>query len=85
MQFIIEDAVKPRTLKNSTISIPNSFYTSKILGRDIEANAGYVVNNIIKSKNTLIDMWDKQHPLIHTWLLISSISICCLSAVLYFL
>jgi hypothetical protein len=83
MQFIIEDAVKSRTLKDSAISIPNSHYTSKILEKNIEVNLGYLESKIRKS--TIMEMWDKQHPLIHTWLLISSISICCLSAVLYFL
>lgn len=85
MQFIIEDAVKSRTLKDSAITIPSSLYTSKILGKNIEANADYVIDSIRKNKNTLMEMWDKQHPLIHTWLVLTSVSICLLSALLCFL
>lgn len=83
MQFIIEDAVKSRTLKDSAMTIPNSLYTSKMLEKNFEVNAGYF--DLKAHKNTLIDMWDKQHPLIHTWLVITSTSICLLSALLYFL
>lgn len=83
MQFMIEDAMKPRTLKESAISVPNSIYMSKVLGKDIEVNAGYYEDRV--HKNALKEMWSKQHPLIHTWLVLSSISICFLSALLYFL
>lgn len=37
----------------------------------------------IKKNFILIDMWNKQHPIIHTWFLLSSISICCMSALFF--
>lgn len=79
MQFTLEETVKPRVLKNSTISIPNSLYTSKIPAADIETEA-CCIND---SANVFVEIWSKQHPLIHTWLVLSSISICFLSALFF--
>lgn len=33
--------------------------------------------------NALMQIWNEQHPIIHTWLLLSSISICFLFAVFF--
>lgn len=80
MQFILEKGAKPKTLGDSAISIPNSIYTSKIFGKDLDINYCYSSNN---TENILSKLLTKQHPLIHTWLVLSSISICFLSALFF--
>lgn len=79
MQFTSENAVKTDVLKKSLVSVPSSFNTGKILGENVDINANYMEN----SENPFKGLWDKQHPLIHTWLLLSSISICFLSALFF--
>lgn len=79
MPFTIAEA-QPKTLKNSTMTLPKSLYATNILGKGVEADAGYCVNT---SNNSLLALWNNQHPLIHTWLLLSSISICFLSALFF--
>ncbi len=76
MQLTIEEA-KSKVLKNSVVSIPNSL-TNKIFGKDSEFDTRHCPN--IVHANEFKDLWNTQHPLIHTWLLLSSISICFLSA-----
>ena len=40
-----------------------------------------LLNQTAIEKNfTVKEVWNKQHPIIHTWFLLSSISICCVSA-----
>lgn len=80
MQFTIEEAAKSKSLRNSAVSIPNSIYTDKLLGKDLEIDLCYCGND---SENILAGIWNKQHPLIHTWLVLSSISICFLSALFF--
>lgn len=80
MQFTVEKTAKAKTLKDS-VSIPNSLYTSKIFGTDNEIDKCYQMNNTQGS--TLVEMWNQQHPLMNTWLVLSSISICFLSALLF--
>lgn len=82
MKFAIEDSTDLKTFKDASVSIPKTLYSSKVLSEDIELNAGYVESAF--QKNTLLDIWGKQHPLIHTWLILSSVSICFLSALLLF-
>lgn len=39
------------------------------------------INEVLCEKNfTLRDLWREQHPIIHTWFLLSSLSICFISA-----
>lgn len=85
MQFKLEEAVKSdslevKTLKNSAISVPNSLYASKVFGGDLEIDKCYCPSS---QGGALIEMWNQQHPLIHTWLVLSSVSICFLSALLF--
>ena len=80
MQFIIEETTQPNVLKNSVMSIPNSL-SGTVLSKNIETEACYCIDNF--HKNLLMTLWNKQHPLIHTWLLLSSISICFLSALFF--
>lgn len=62
------------------ISVPKSFYAGKILDKEIELNQAYYNNDI---GTILMDSVQKQHPLINTWLVLSSISICFLSALFF--
>lgn len=80
MHFTIEESAKSEISKNSIMSIPKSLYASKILGKDIEMDSCYCANS---SEHALLELWNKQHPLIHTWLVLSSISICFLFALFF--
>lgn len=80
MQFTIEDSVKTEVLRNSAMSIPKPFFGSKILNKDLEIESCCYENG---SGKVLLELWNKQHPLIHTWLVISSISICFLFALFF--
>lgn len=79
MQKTIQNCASKNTIKKAMISIPSSFNTGKILNDTIDINAGYVevLENPIKG------MWNKQHPLIHTWLVLTSASIFLLSAIFF--
>ncbi|MFA7659192.1 MAG: hypothetical protein WCY19_07145 [Candidatus Gastranaerophilaceae bacterium] len=81
MQFTIEEAAKSGNSKGLVMSIPNSLYASKILGTDIEMEPAVFEGTF--HKNVIIGLWKNQHPLIHTWLLLSSVSICFLSGLLF--
>lgn len=80
MQLTIEEAAKKKLLKDAGISVPKSLYTSKILNNEIGIEACYIENGL---GDKLVESWNKQHPIIHTWLLLSSISICFLSALFF--
>jgi len=71
---------KSELAKDSTVSFPNSIYATKIFGKLAEPDSGYYVSS---SGNTLMKLWQNQHPLIHTWLLLSSVSICLLFTVFF--
>lgn len=79
MPLTIEDAAKSKILKDA-VTKPKALYASKIAAPDIEIQNFYADNRI---GVVLIDSWNKQHPLIHTWLLLSSVSICFLSALFF--
>lgn len=81
MQLVINETKKNKTLKDITVSIPNSMYTSKIFGKDIEIDKCYSSGSFKKLFFT--EMLTQQHPLISTWLVLSSVSICFLSALLF--
>ena len=80
MQLTIEEAAKKKLLKDAGVSVPKSLYTSKILNNEIGIETCFNKNNL---KTNIIESWNKQHPIIHTWLLLSSISICFLSALFF--
>jgi hypothetical protein len=43
-----------------------------------------LLNETAIRKNFIIrDLWDKQHPIIHAWFLMSTISIFCMSALFF--
>jgi hypothetical protein len=80
MQLTIEEAAKKKLFKDAGISVTKSHYTSKILNNEIGIEACCYENNL---GTKLVESWNKQHPLIHTWLLLSSMSICFLSALFF--
>lgn len=82
MQFTIEETAKSKVLKNSVTSIPKSLYSSKIFGNELELDSCYCAN---MNPNAILNLLSKQHPLIHTWLFLSSISICFIFALFFIL
>lgn len=80
MQLKTGKSMASNTLNDAAMSIPTSF-TSKILGKDIEIAKGNCPDSF--SGSSIAEMWNQPHPLIHTWLLLSSISICFLSALFF--
>ena len=81
MQFILEESAKPRVLRDSAMSIPKTLYANKVLTNELEIEPCYSSSS---AGNVLMNIWGKQHPLIHTWLVLSSASICFLF-VLFFI
>lgn len=81
MRIRSEEIATPKTKNNSMASTPNTLYASKILGKDIEIDNTYCAD--ISYSGSFSEMWNQQHPLIHTWLILSSVSICFLSALLF--
>lgn len=80
MPLTIEDAAKSKILKDAGITKPKGLYATKAAINDIELEKFYSSNKIGVA---LIESWNKQHPLIHTWLLLSCVSICFLSALFF--
>lgn len=80
MQLTVAEAAKNKLLKDAGMTVPSSTYTSKILGKDIDIDSSY---NTQIAGNVLVEIWNKQHPVMHTWLVLSSISICFLSALFF--
>lgn len=81
MQFILEESAKPKVLRDSAMSIPKSIYASKIASSELEIEPCYCSES---AGTVLMKIWNKQHPIIHTWLFLSSASICFLF-VLFFI
>lgn len=73
MQFLLEESAKPKVLRDSAMSIPKSIYANKIANSELEIESCYCSDS---AGNVLLNIWGKQHPLIHTWLVLSSVSIC---------
>lgn len=63
---------------NSMMSVPSALCASKIFSKDIDLTKSYCVEN--SQSGVLTKIWNRQHPLIHTWLVLSSVSICFLFA-----
>lgn len=71
---------KAETLRSSAVSVPKSLYTTKIFGKDVEIDTLYNKGN---ENNPFYELWNNQHPIMHTWLVLSSISIFFLSAIFF--
>lgn len=81
MLITTREAAKSTNLKKLGMTIPNSLCASKIFTNDIDIESVHNIDGY--SASVISNIWDKQHPLIHTWLLLSSISICFLSALFF--
>lgn len=79
MQFKIEEVINTEVTKKSSVSVPNSLQANKIFVKDIEVDRVYYSGD----SNSFVEVWQQQHPLIHTWLVLSPISICFLFALLF--
>lgn len=78
MQFIGEKAVIQQNRKKTLVSIPDSLCDNKVFCKEAEVEfCGY------SDENALAELWNNQHPLIHTWLILTSVSIFLLSAFLF--
>lgn len=62
------------------VSVPNALHANKVFASKLEVKSEKVSSKPI---NSLAILWNNQHPLIHTWLLLSSVSICFLFAVFF--
>lgn len=80
MQSSTEEYMQLKRLKNSVVSIPTTAYADKMLDNNLEIDSLY---NRCNNENAFADLWQKQHPLIHVWLFLSSISICFLFALFF--
>lgn len=81
MLITTKNAVKHVSIKKSGMSIPSTLSANNIFGSDFDIETLRAPETMDGS--AILKMWDKQHPLIHTWLLLSSISICFLSALFF--
>lgn len=73
MKLITEEVIKSKVLRDSAMSIPKPFFSKNISSGELEMDSCYCING---ASDVLANIWNKQHPLIHTWLVLSSISIC---------
>lgn len=80
MQTRLNDS-KTTTIKDISVSIPKTIYASKLPRTDL--NVGNNFSAIETETGIIQEMLTQQHPLINTWLVLSSISICFLSALLF--
>lgn len=78
MRLIGDKVVTLCDTKKSNISVPKSIYGKNIFCKDLEMEPCYCAAN-----NALSELWNNQHPLIHTWLILTSLSLCFLSAFLF--
>lgn len=79
MQSVINEARKIKTLKDAMVSIPKTITANKIF-QDSDFDKIYCAE---ASYSNLVEMWNQQHPLIHTWLILAPISICFLFVLLF--
>ena len=79
MLLTTSETNKKKTLKDAAMSIPSSINASKVFVKDFESDKCLCSSQGV----VLSEMFTQQHPLIGAWLVISSISICFLSALLF--
>ena len=81
MLITTKKAVNTTSIRNIGMTIPGSLSANKIFSNDLDIKSFDKAECI--DGNIILKMFDNQHPLIHTWLLLSSISICFLSALFF--
>lgn len=79
MKLSTKDSIA-EAVKNPNVSLPNSLYATKVFEKISEPDSSYYLDG---SGNALIKLLQNQHPLINTWMLLSSFSICLLFAVFF--
>ena len=75
------DGEKVKTIKDISVSIPKNIYSSKISA--LECETGNIYTTMNTQGSLIFKALHRQHPLISTWLVLSSVSICFLSALLF--
>jgi hypothetical protein len=80
MQNLKEEKVKCGSIKKSAMTVTDSICISRNPAKDIDMDI-YCTNSI--NQNTIVEIWTKQHPLINTWMILSSASICILFALFF--
>lgn len=62
-----------------------SFHCKQIIYRYRKESYGERIMQAIENAATTIkEIWDYQHPVMHTWFVWSSLSLCAMFALLYF-
>lgn len=79
MQLKLSEELSSKKIKAPIMSIPNSLSPKNIFAHEIDN----YINRDNYDNSALTEMWNQQHPLINTWLILSSVSICFLSALLF--
>lgn len=80
MTLTIEQAAKNKILKDAGINATSPIYSSKVTNNDTFTDTCYIASDF---RFDIFEYWNKQHPVIHSWLLLSSVSICFLSAIFF--
>lgn len=71
-----------RLVRDAVVSVPFSSDVKNVCAKTA-FNAEVDIAPCFPAPNALVQIWNEQHPIIHTWLLLSSISICFLFAVFF--
>lgn len=69
-------------LRNAAMSIPKSICVQEIT-QNLESDISFCKDQFNFTKSSFKELLNTPHPLIHTWLLLSTISICFLSALFF--
>lgn len=70
-----------KTINSTNVSVPKSLYADKIFDAKVDIDKSFYLSN--SCEGSLIQMLNKSHPLISTWLVLSSASICLLFALFF--
>ena len=71
-----------KLIRDCAVSIPFSADVKNTCAKTVP-NTEMELQTLYSGSNTLMEIWNEQHPIINTWLLLSSISICFLFAVFF--
>lgn len=61
-----------------------SFFDKHIIYKYKRSHGERKMQTIENAATTIKEIWEYQHPVMHTWFLLSSISLCAMFALLYF-
>ena len=80
-----KNTIESKQYGSSGISVPKSIYATTKIGNQFDADTMTYPEHLNYSGNVLLDVINKQHPIMHTWLLFSTLLICCLSVFVIFI